>query len=292
MNNYGSSGILCYDLLEMIGKKVEKNRLDNCFPILTNVITIKHQSWSSVNSYLSCKMILKEFNNITLQRPTKYLRDYTIDMDGDDLNYPKPSLSEINDIERETSYTEGIHYYTSYNTPRENTHVVSLLNSNIIKPSSETILNKEIIRKIINHKTHVKIESLEKTETIKELPDHFKYTKENIHDKLLKQYYDEIIDQDELIDILFNKNCLLYSDTSEQFILARYDNVEVEQNAYNNMDDKYEMVVDINYNEGRYTFNLDYPDGTQHRRKNSKGMITIADKGLYVSEYYYKKYNS
>ena len=273
MITFGKSLIPCDDIMEMIGKEVVKKRLENCIPTITNVVVENPQTWLACNEQRSGKIVFKGLNNLCQKRPTKQFAydesilrkeypDYSEESDDtsdDEIDDEINIFNEgLNNISEDTLYSEGKYCFKSYMGIIENTHVIELLNNNIIKQNGDTLLNEENIWKIIKQKVYVKINELENTEMFNNIPDKFKFTKEDIYKKLIEMYYDEIMADDELFDILFNKNCILYSDTCDKFILAKYINYEVETNGYMNPNDEYKMDVDIDYNNGKYNFKIDH----------------------------------
>ena len=284
MLKFGSADIPCDDIMMVIGKEVVKKRLLNCIPTITNVIVENPQTWSACNEHRSCKIVYKVIDFTDHQRPTtenayicskwrkenydmfNYDTSDTSDTSDDEIN-EIDKINEIdeilkneriNNISEETSYAEGPYSYQTYRGIIENTHVNKLLNNNIIKHKGDTLLNEENIWKIINQKEYIKINELEKTKMFNNIPDYFKFSKEDICIKLLNMYYNKIIFDDELFDILLFKNCILYSDTCDKFILARYDNREVEIHGHGNPIADFKMNVDIDYNNGEYNFKIDY----------------------------------
>uniref|UniRef100_A0A6C0C515 Uncharacterized protein n=1 Tax=viral metagenome TaxID=1070528 RepID=A0A6C0C515_9ZZZZ len=314
MNHLGSTFIPCNDILEMIGEKVVKKRLENYIPIITNVIVENPQTWMMCKDRRTCKIVYKNINNIFKRRPTKNLSyNYYLMIDnicdisdddtsssGDEIDEDEDKIDEdnsigysyyeINDISEETSYVKGNYYYKTHRGVIENSHVISLLNSNIIKPDEDTLLNEDNIRKIINHKTHVKVDSLEKTRQFVNMSEHFKFTKDNIYEKLINMSYNQIIIEDDLFDILFNKNYILYSDTSDKFIFARYDCYTLESYCYNNPHDNYSTKVDIDYDSGEYIFEIKH---TYYEKSGFNSVYfrfkTISNNNkLYEYSYYHK----
>ena len=282
MNTFGSSYILCDDILNIIGPLVEKKRLENCIPTITNIVLPIIQTWLSCNQNLSCKIVSKVINNTDNQRPTtksaydtsvlrkKHLetfKRYYDNFSSDDNTSDDDTIEDeidialkeekINNISEDTLYSEGEFWHQTHRI-RENTLVKKLLNKNILKEKGDTPLNEENIRKIINQKVLVKIDELEKTKMYNDIPHYFKFTEQDISKKIMEMYYDKIICIDELFDILLFRNCILYSDTCDEIILARYDNYEVETNGYRNKEDEYKMDVDIDYNNGQYNFEINH----------------------------------